>query len=189
VRNLDDEVLVYDLERNQAHCLSPGAGQLWRRCDGFTTVGEMVELLRTEIEPEANEQAVRHILLQLGKDHPLEEQVSRPLSERGITRRQLMQRAGVAVAAAAVTTLAVPAVGAHASAVAVCPNPPGGPNACCDPTSPGCQRNQNHMCVNCADSSGTFCCKNSVTNCCGGVCCGPSQAHCVSRNGVSVCTA
>ncbi|MBV9278705.1 MAG: hypothetical protein JOZ41_01360, partial [Chloroflexi bacterium] len=34
VRELEDEVLVYDLERHRAHCLNRAAGLVWKHADG-----------------------------------------------------------------------------------------------------------------------------------------------------------
>ena len=38
IQELEDEVLVYDLERNQAHCLNRTAALIWEHCDGKQTV-------------------------------------------------------------------------------------------------------------------------------------------------------
>lgn len=178
IRELEDEVLVYDLERNQAHCLNRTAAAIWSYCDGTTTIGEMVEMLEIRTGSEADEDTVWHALLQLAQDNLLEQQVSRLAAGRRLSRRQLMKRAGIAVAAATVATIAVPAVGAHASVISVCPTPVGGGLSCCDPTSPGCQRSQNTACVTCKDGSGVFCCPNNVPNCCSGVCCKSNQSTC-----------
>ncbi|HJZ82776.1 MAG TPA: PqqD family peptide modification chaperone [Pyrinomonadaceae bacterium] len=37
IRELDDETLVYDMERDEAHCLNQTAALVWQRCDGRTT--------------------------------------------------------------------------------------------------------------------------------------------------------
>ena len=36
VEELGDELLVYDMEADRGHCLSPTAARVWRRCDGRT---------------------------------------------------------------------------------------------------------------------------------------------------------
>ena len=41
VKELPDEVLVYDLDRDKAHCLNHSAAAVWERCDGRTTVAEI----------------------------------------------------------------------------------------------------------------------------------------------------
>ena len=34
IRELDDETLVYDMERDEAHCLNQTAALVWKQCDG-----------------------------------------------------------------------------------------------------------------------------------------------------------
>ena len=38
IKELSNETLVYDLERDEAHCLNQTAGLVWKQCDGRTTV-------------------------------------------------------------------------------------------------------------------------------------------------------
>src|SRR5258708_1930129 len=46
IRELPDELLVYDLERFQAHCLNALAALVWRSCDGKTAVEELSRRVR-----------------------------------------------------------------------------------------------------------------------------------------------
>ena len=48
VTELQDEVLVYDLERHRAHCLNPTAAFVFRRCDGRTSVRELARAFHAE---------------------------------------------------------------------------------------------------------------------------------------------
>jgi hypothetical protein len=41
VEEVDDEVLVYDTERDRAHCLTPLAAAVWCACDGTRTVEDI----------------------------------------------------------------------------------------------------------------------------------------------------
>lgn len=41
VKDLPDEVLVYDLDRDKAHCLNHTAGMVWKNCDGKSNVTEI----------------------------------------------------------------------------------------------------------------------------------------------------
>ncbi|HEY0004483.1 MAG TPA: hypothetical protein VGB17_06700, partial [Pyrinomonadaceae bacterium] len=41
VRELADELLVYDTRRDRAHCLNKTASLVWQRCDGLTSTSEM----------------------------------------------------------------------------------------------------------------------------------------------------
>ena len=43
VQEMPDEVLVYDLDSNKAHCLNQSAALVWKSCDGTNTVGDIVK--------------------------------------------------------------------------------------------------------------------------------------------------
>jgi hypothetical protein len=113
VRELADEMLVYDLERNRAHCLNPAAALIWKRCDGQTTVGEAARLLREGLGEPVDEQIVWYALAQLEKDRLLVDPVSGPLI---LPRRQLVRILGVsALAMPVISSLVAPAAAAAAS--------------------------------------------------------------------------
>ena len=42
IQEMPDEVLVYDLDTNKAHCLNRSAALVWRSCDGNNTVADIV---------------------------------------------------------------------------------------------------------------------------------------------------
>ncbi|HEV3470412.1 MAG TPA: PqqD family protein, partial [Pyrinomonadaceae bacterium] len=90
VRELDGEVLVYDLERHRAVCLNPAAAFVWRRCDGRTDVAGLGRALVEESgAAAAPEEVVWLALEQLGRDRLLGEAVRRPAAAR-VTRRELI---------------------------------------------------------------------------------------------------
>lgn len=62
VHPLDDEIVVYDAERHDAHKLNRTAALVWRSCDGSRTVGDLTSLIRDEINSDADETAVLHAL-------------------------------------------------------------------------------------------------------------------------------
>ena len=41
IRELNGELLVYDLERHRAHCLNPTAALVFKQCDGRTSPARM----------------------------------------------------------------------------------------------------------------------------------------------------
>src|SRR5512144_611272 len=49
VQQLGDELLVYDLERNVAHCLNGIAAAVWTLCDGERTVAQIGPLLNSDL--------------------------------------------------------------------------------------------------------------------------------------------
>ena len=50
IRVLEDETLVYDTKRDQAHCLNYAAARVWEFCDGNTTAAQASRALRTELD-------------------------------------------------------------------------------------------------------------------------------------------
>ncbi|HET6668891.1 MAG TPA: PqqD family protein [Pyrinomonadaceae bacterium] len=97
VKGLDDEVLVYDLERDKAHSLNSSAAFIWKKCNGRRTVGEVAQALSREFKVPADEQTVWLALDQLSKFNLLEAKVTRPAGLPHISRRQMM-RIGAAAA-------------------------------------------------------------------------------------------
>src|SRR5262245_48742941 len=72
VRELPEEVLVYDTETHEAHCLNAMAAFVWRQCDGMTSVEEIVDRVRAEFQTEIDEDVVWVALEDLWKRQLLE---------------------------------------------------------------------------------------------------------------------
>ena len=89
-----DEVLVYDLQRNRAHCLNRSAALVWQNCDGRTTVAELARVLASELEIPANEAMVWMALNRLSKARLLKEPVIPPGTPPTYSRRAVMQTLG-----------------------------------------------------------------------------------------------
>src|SRR5687767_759092 len=47
VQEMPDEVLVYDIESNKAHCLNRSAALIWRSCDGTNSIADIVKQFET----------------------------------------------------------------------------------------------------------------------------------------------
>lgn len=100
VREVADEVLVYDLARHRAVCLNRPAALVWRSCDGRTTVAEMARALADVLGAAGVAGgAVWLALERLGRDHLLLERVPSRARAGRMSRRELIRRAGVAAAA------------------------------------------------------------------------------------------
>lgn len=126
VREVEDEVLVYDLERHEAHCLNASAAAVWRACDGSKTVAQITTQLQAEHDPSIDEDVVWVALADLWKQNLLQG-AEEPTTRSGLSRASLLKKAGVGAAALslpAITSLVAPTV-AHA----VSNLPPG---ACCN---------------------------------------------------------
>src|SRR5215510_13983365 len=63
----DNEILVYDLKTQKAHCLNQISAAIWMKCDGRTSVETMVADLSNEIRAKISDEVVLLALNQLSK--------------------------------------------------------------------------------------------------------------------------
>jgi hypothetical protein len=89
VQHLGEEVLIYDLEKNEAHCLNASAAQVWSLCDGERTTAEIAKLVTPDLAEEAAEAVVWSALDQLRERHLLGE---RSAEEPALLDVQAMSR-------------------------------------------------------------------------------------------------
>src|SRR5258707_7201942 len=78
VRELQDEVLIYDLQRDKAHCLNKTAGFVWHHCDGRTRIATVARLLANKEQTPVVESVILLALDQLAERHLLADPLSRP---------------------------------------------------------------------------------------------------------------
>jgi len=126
VQEMPDEVLVYDLNTNKAHCLNQTASEVWRACDGKTSIAEIA----AHFGKGSNEDLVWLAIDQLSENHLLENQVAPRF--KGQSRREVIKKIGLAsiVAVPVIASLVAPANALAASSCA-CVAPIGcvtGPN-------------------------------------------------------------
>jgi hypothetical protein len=95
---MPDELLVYDLVRHKAHCLNETAALVWKRCDGKTSVKQMVRVLKAEKDAAADESMVWLAFDQLAKADLLQGESRKWSGASGISRREVIKRIGVAAA-------------------------------------------------------------------------------------------
>jgi hypothetical protein len=108
--DLPDEVLVYDLDRHKAHCLNRTAALVWRQCDGRTAAPQIARRLTAELDQPFTGEMVSLALRQLDKTHLLQESVSLPSAQGGLSRREMVRTIGIATAAAmpVITSIVAP---------------------------------------------------------------------------------
>ena len=152
-----DEVLVYDLQRNRAHCLNRSAALVWQNCDGRRTVAELAGVLANELEIPANEAMVWMALNRLSKARLLDKPVIPPGAPPAYSRRAVMHSLGsvakiafilpvvhsivtpfAAQAQSCITKAACLALSQPCPGTPVCGNPP---NRCCYDDGPTSCRN------------------------------------------------
>lgn len=113
VEELDGETLVYDTDRDRAHCLNSTAARVWKLCNGRRTPGDIARQLHKEIRKhnpvsqpqpdtatiDSTEDLVWLALDQLNRDHLLIEGFATPRVPP-ISRRQALRRVGIGAAIA-----------------------------------------------------------------------------------------
>src|SRR5712691_602947 len=104
IQELPDEVLVYDLDRDRAHCLNTTAAFVWQRCNGRNTTAQIAQTLGRQFDCAVDEKIVWLALDQLGRNHLLDRQPVLPPTLMGMNRRAMVRSLGIAAA------LAVPVV-------------------------------------------------------------------------------
>ena len=163
VQEMPDEVLVYDLNTNKAHCLNDSAAAIWRACDGTNSVIDIVNEFQRSGKGNVSEDFVWLAIDQLQENDLLETPTAKRFS--GHSRRQMLKTIGLAsvVAVPVIASLIAPK---SALAVVSCTCGGGLDLDCttpgnCNPTCSG------GSCVPCF-TTGTACLRN--TQCCSGVC-------------------
>ena len=143
VQELPDEMLIYDLDRDQAHCLNRAAAVVWRHCDGRTSVADLARRLKDEADLPADEAVVWLALQRLAKTHLLEAGVVPQACAARCTRRDVLRKLGAAAGLAAllpaVQSIVAPEAAQAASGTtsAACSSNPGANNGkCCTDVSP-----------------------------------------------------
>lgn len=139
VHELPEEVLVYDLERHKAFCLSKNIAWIWRHCTGQRTPGQIARALEAEIGAPVGEDVMGVALHRLSKAHLLREPIGPPAASARSSRRQLLRHAAT-LGGLTILAISAPTVGQAATCI------PAG------------------TCVNshCADASGRVCCAGAA---------------------------
>jgi hypothetical protein len=136
VRELADEVLVYDLVTHRAHCLNAVAGHVFKRCDGRTSMSAIARSLHEELGAPVDEAWVGLALDQL-REAGLLRSPDSPGTAGGWSRREMVAKAGLGMAIllpAVVSILAPTPAEAAATCVKDCTGQPFGTP--CSSTAP-----------------------------------------------------
>ena len=132
VKELEGEILTYDLDTDKACSLNPTASIVWKNCDGEKTVAQVSRILGAHLKAPVSPDVVWLALDQLGESRLLVQPASRPSDMNQISRRELAKRIGIAALALpliiAITAPTAQAQGSCIQAGQPC-NPPFTP--CC----------------------------------------------------------
>ncbi len=111
VKEVDGEILIYDRERNKAHCLNPTAAKIWKHCDGETTLSDACEALARDLNTPVETSLVEYAVEQFSADHLLEADSAMPaFMIPGLNRRQMVRTLGLGalIAVPLVTSILAP---------------------------------------------------------------------------------
>lgn len=155
VQDSVNEVLVYDLETNTAHCLNETATFVWSNCDGKKSVTEIEILVTKKFGNTASKEFVWLALDSLKKSNLLKNSDTIETNFDGLSRRQVIKRIGLSsmIALPLISSLVAPSAanalsGALAANCASC-------NQNSDCVSNNCQSNPYAGGMLCAVTSST----------------------------------
>jgi len=98
IRDIDAETLLYDQRTHKAWCLNQSSACIWRLCDGTKTLPEIAAIATRQLDSVMSEDLVLLILAEL-RDKELLEEPSAAVLPEGLSRRQMISKAGLAAAA------------------------------------------------------------------------------------------
>lgn len=186
VKELPNEVLIYDLENNKAFCLNETARFIMDECDGENSIEEAVESLNRKMNSKIDEEMVWMVIDQFKKSNFLKRDYVIPVQTSRLSRRKILQAAAALGIALPIVTSLVAPTAAHAQSN--CIPIEGGQcnlevNDCCPPGFCIDIGDGFTACVGCIPL-GQPCLPNSNARCCGNAFCfnieqGPTGSICV----------
>ena len=124
VRELAEEVLVYDEGAHRAHCLNRTAALVWKHCDGKTTVSGIAGRVGAELSAPVSDEVVWLALDQLAEFDLLAPRALRTKPPDLISRRRMLRRLGIAA------TISLPLITSIVSPTAQAQSSPCSPSNC-----------------------------------------------------------
>lgn len=122
VRELSDEVLIYDLKSHKAHCLNETAAFVWNHCDGLTTASDIANLMEKQWNTPVKDDVIWFTLNKLSAADLLQERIALPDSHIGRSRRSAVRRLwlGSLLTVPIIMSIVAPPASAGASITAAC---------------------------------------------------------------------
>lgn len=133
VQHLPDEVLIYDLETNRAHCLNETAGLVWQACDGRKTTSQITRELSAKLNAKLDDKIVWLALAQLSRKNLLVNAPIPPSKLNGVNRREMVRALGLTavVGIPVVASIVAPTPAEAATGCATAGQACGGSNPIC----------------------------------------------------------
>ncbi len=108
VQEMPEEVLVYDLDTNKAHCLNKSAALIWESCNGNNSITDIVQQFELNGRGKVTEDFVWLAIDQLNENNLLDGKIAPRFT--GTSRRQVLKTIGLAsmVAIPVIASLVAP---------------------------------------------------------------------------------
>lgn len=100
VRELENEILIYDFREDKALCLNETSALIWQMCNGKRTVKEIGSEVNGKLGSTVSEDFIWLAIEQLKKNNLLENGRELPDKFEGMDRREVVRRIGLASFAA-----------------------------------------------------------------------------------------
>ncbi len=140
VQEVPNEILVYDLESNKAHCLNHTAAMVWKSCDGKNSVADIADALGIQSGIKVTDDVVWLAIDQLKESSLLENEIQSKFV--GESRREIIKKIGLSA------MIGLPIIASLVAPQSVLAN-----SSCiCDPDNP----------LDCIAPCPTMACTNSV---------------------------
>jgi len=94
IQEVPDEVLVYDMDSDRAHCLNKTAAAVWRSCDGNNSVSDISKLIEAELGNRVSDDLVWLAIDQLSENSLLDTNIVSKFA--GQSRREVLKKIGFA---------------------------------------------------------------------------------------------
>lgn len=94
IQEVPNEVLVYDVERNKAHCLNETASMIWKSCDGKNSVSDIAKLVGSQTGQTVSDDLVWLAIDQFNESNLLEMKLESKFA--GQSRRDAIRKIGMA---------------------------------------------------------------------------------------------
>jgi hypothetical protein len=171
-----EEVVVYDLDTDEAHLLSPNVATIWKAADGSRTVEEFMAIVESD-GPEQAASIVWSGLEQLQEKRLLEGVALLPAASVGLSRRAMLKRIGIAaISIPVITTIVAPtpaaaacSTGRGAAGEPCCSTGICNTGTCTNNTS-GSPSRGTICCYSSGKPGGVNCTTSNQNQCCSGSC-------------------
>jgi hypothetical protein len=162
VQELGSDILIYDLSENKAFSLNKTSALIWQLCNGSRTVSDIAKNLSEKLDSSINEDFVWLGLEGLKKENLLENPNEISTEFGGLSRRELIYKAGFATSVALpyISSLIAPTAANAQSAVSCTVVPTGTPGRLNPNSQCGAPAQPTLGSANCA----TCCCRAPALN-------------------------